>query len=589
MTTIRERPRGPRRPGRRALAAATAALAACCAAGAVLAGGGTVAGAAPAGANRPNVVVVMSDDQTVQALKFQRHVLGEIADRGATFENNYVNFPLCCPSRTTFMTGLYAHNHHVVGNKPPLGGFDRFERLDSGNTLPLWLQRAGYHTGQVGKFLNGYGVSDPTIVPPGWDEWYGISGGVKYYDYRLNENGTLVSFGDSPASYVDDVITGRADEFIRRVGPASVPFFLYVAYKAPHGGGPHVAGPRCEGGPPEPPPRHFGEFADAPLPRPPSFNEADVSDKPRFVQKAPLLTPERIAEDRTLYQCELESLQGVDDGVHSIVHSLKAVGELRNTLLVYTSDNGFFHGEHRIYTGKSRVYEPSVRVPLVMRGPGIPEDVKVRDLTINADLAPTIVDAAHANADRVMNGRPILADTRQPRRELGRELLLEGRNFAAIRTQRYKYVSYRDGEQELYDLQSDPDELQNLVADPTYARVRSLLASELSTLRNCRRGNCHRLPKLDTKLHYSRGDSPSGGRCARGNVTATLRHLDSRLLVEADFRVHGNGADVTSAPFELVITPDELDVRHRLHLNVTADLLDGREMTLAAKLPLRCP
>src|SRR5439155_4451161 len=125
--------------------------------------------------------------------------------------------------------------------------------------------------------------------------------------------------------------------------------------------------PRCEGGPPEPPPRHLGEFAGAPLPRPPSFNEADVSDKPRFVRKGPLLTPEKLADERTLYQCELESLQGVDDGVHSIVHSLRAVGELRNTLLVYTSDNGFFHGEHRIYTGKAWVCEPSGRGPPLAR------------------------------------------------------------------------------------------------------------------------------------------------------------------------------------------------------------------------------
>ncbi len=464
----------------------------------------------------------MSDDQTVQATKFQQHVLSDIGDHGATFTDSFVNFPLCCPSRTTFLTGLYASNHHVEDNNPPLGGFSRFERLDAGNTLPIWLQRSGYYTAEIGKFLNRYGFSDPTLVPPGWNEWYAISGGVDYYDYQVNENGALASYGDDPRDYVDDVTTDRADEFIQRIGPGSAPFFLYVAYKAPHKGGPHPTGSRCAGGPPEPPRRHFGEFADAPLPKPPSFNEANVSDKPQFVQDLPPLTQEQVAGERTLYQCELESLQGVDDGVHSIVRTLSDVGELKNTLIVYTSDNGFLHGEHRIYTGKTKVYEPSIRVPLLMRGPGIPAGVRVRDLTINADLAPTIVEATGARADRIMNGRPILSDTQHPGRKLGRELLLEGNDYFGIRTARYKYVAHEDGERELYDLETDPDELQNVVADPAYAPVEQLLSSELSTLRNCRRGNCHRLPKLDVKLHYSRAESPSGGPCARGPVRAAF-------------------------------------------------------------------
>ncbi len=565
-------------------AATVAALAGVAAA---LAGGS--AGAAPAATQPPNVVVIMSDDETVQAAKFQEHVQSEIAARGATFTNSFVNFPLCCPSRATLLTGLYATNHHVEDNGPPLGGFARFERLDAGNTLPIWLQRSGYYTGEIGKFLNRYGFADPTLVPPGWDEWSAISGGVDYYDYQLNDNGTLVSYGEGPTNYVDDVITDRAQEFIQRVGPGSAPFFLYVAYKAPHKGGPHPTGSRCAGGAPEPPRRHFGEFAHASLPRPPSFNEADVSDKPPFIQSLPPLTPERVAEERTLYQCELESLQGVDDGVHSIVRSLRAIGELKNTLLVYTSDNGFFHGEHRVYTGKTKVYEPSIRVPLLMRGPGIQAGVRVPDLTVNADLAPTIVSATGADADRIMNGRPILSDVRHPARELGRELLLEGSNYFAIRTARYKLVTYTDGGRELYDLQTDPDELHNVVADSAYAPVVELLSSELSTLRNCRRGNCHRLPKLDLGLHYSRARSPSGGPCARGAVKVAFTGPDAGLIVEAGFRYDGAASDVTAPPFRLVIAGSELPVKGHPRLDTTVDLLDGREMTLEAELPARCP
>ena len=223
-----------------------------------------------------------------------------------------------------------------------------------------------------------------------------------------------------------------------------------------------------------------------------------------------------------------------------------------------------------------------------MRGPGIPEGVKVRDLTINADLAPTIVRETGARADRIMNGRPILSDARHPSRELGRELLLQGNDYFGVRTARYKYVLYSDGEQEMYDEKLDPYELQNVVNDPQYAPVESLLASELSTLRNCRRGNCHRLPKLDVELHYPRAESQFGGPCSKGPVAVTFDRADSALLVEARFDVLGNTTDVTTAPFQLVIPQAELPLKTHARLDVTADLLDGREMTLDAKLPSRC-
>src|SRR5436190_10898043 len=498
-----------------AILVATAALA--------LAFGGAAGGAGAAPTKppaRPNIVVIMSDDQTVDSLAYQKHVLNEIGKRGATFDSSFVNYSLCCPSRSTFLTGLYAHNHHVLGNAPPKGGFARFERLDSNNDLPLWLQGSGYYTGEVGKYLNGTGNVNPTEVPPGWNEWYGVAGAVNFYNYALNENGTLVDYGEQPSDYIDDVITNKAVDFIHRNASATSPFFLYVAYKAPHGGPPHPSGSRCANGPPEPPPRHFGQLAGTPLPQPPNFNEADVSDKPRFIQETPLLTPDRIAAEQTLYQCELESLQGVDDGVNSIVNALKAAGTLKKTLLVYTSDNGFFHGEHRVYTGKIKAYEPSIRVPLLMRGPGIPEGVHVHDLAINADLAPTIVEAARARAHRIMNGLSLLSDAEHPRRELGRRLLIEGDNFIAIRTQRYKYLQYDDGEAELYDEQVDPYELDNQINNPFYGPVRTLLAEELSHLRDCHQDGCARLPRLEIKLHYSRGHSTFGGPCSRGDITA---------------------------------------------------------------------
>jgi arylsulfatase A-like enzyme len=570
------------------LAVAATALAAV-AALALVAGGS--ASAAPENLTRPNVVVIMSDDQTVDSLQYQKHVLNEIGKHGATFDNSFVNYSLCCPSRSTFLTGLYAHNHHVVGNAPPRGGFVRFERIDADNDLPLWMQATGYYTGEVGKYLNGTGNVNPTEVPPGWNEWDGVAGPVNFYNYTLNENGTIVNYGEQPSDYLDDVITGKAVDFIHRNATGPSPFFLYVAYKAPHGGPPHPSGQRCANGAPEPPPRHFGQFANTPLPEPPDFNEADVSDKPRFVQQTPLLTPERIASEQTLYQCELESLQGVDDGVNSIIDALKTAGTLKNTLIIYTSDNGFFHGEHRIYTGKVKVYEPSIRVPLLMRGPNIPSGVHVRDMVINADLAPTIVAAARArkHTHRIMNGLPIISDTQHPRRLLGRRLLIEGDNFHAIRTQRYKFVQYDDGEQELYDEQVDPYELQNEVNNPFFAPIKSILSEELSHLRDCHQQGCARLPKLGIKLHYSRGESSSGGPCTRDDVVVKVRGRDRPLVVQSNFTLNGVAAGVvTAAPFQIVVPVRNLDSRHHAQAHATVDMLDGRELTLSKALPPRC-
>ena len=581
----------PRRRASTLLAIATGAVLAAVALALLL--GGALAAGAPRAARsqqQPNIVVVMSDDQTVSSVSTQRHVLEQIGHRGATFVNNFVNFSLCCPSRSTFLTGLYAHNHHVLGNSPPKGGFDRFERLDSGNDLPLWLQAAGYYTGEVGKYLNGYGIRDPTLVPPGWNDWQAVIDPVNFYNYRLNENGQIVAFGSDPADYLDDVISGKAADFIARNAPRRRPFFLYVAYKSPHGGGPHPSGQRCANGPPEPAPRHFGEFAGTPLPEPPNFNEADVSDKPRFVQNSPLLTPARIDAETTLYQCELESLQGVDDGVHRIMAALRASGELRNTDVIYTSDNGFFHGEHRIYTGKVKVYEPSIRVPLLMRGPGIPAGVRVRDLTINADLAPTIAELAGAKPHRVTNGMSIATDADHPRRELGRRLLIEGNNFDAIRTARYKFVQYDDGEQELYDEDLDPYELQNQVTNPAYQGVVSILSSELSHLRDCNRAGCRRPPHVPLVLHYRQGESAAGRPCASGAVTAKLEGRNQNLLVEADFTVGGSAAGAIHAhPFQIVIPRSSLGTgRQHVQVHATADLFDGREFTRGAALPPRC-
>ena len=235
---------------------------------------------------------------------------------------------------------------------------------------------------------------------------------------------------------------------------------------------------------------HAHAFDSEPLPRPPNFNERFVFDKPAEIRNRPRLSADEIADIRRKYRCELESLLSVDEGVKKIVDALRAKAELANTVLIYTSDNGYFHGEHRIPKGKLHIYEESIRVPLQMRGPGIPRGVQVGSLAINADLAPTLVDLANADPGLVMDGRSLIPVANRPGIERGRQLLIEEPSFKAIRTKRYMYAEHRTGERELYDLKNDPFELVSRHNAPAYAPVRALLAARLHQLENCAGSGC---------------------------------------------------------------------------------------------------
>jgi arylsulfatase A-like enzyme len=225
------------------------------------------------------------------------------------------------------------------------------------------------------------------------------------------------------------------------------------------------------------------------LPRPPNFNEADISDKPPRA-RPPFMQPDVIQNIRRKYRCELESLLSVDEGVAAVIQKLNAERALDDTVVIYTSDNGFFHGEHRIPSGKMKIYEESIRVPLLMRGPGIPRGVSVDDLAINADLAPTILDVANADPGLVMDGRSLIPVANDPGIEQGRELLIEEPTFKAIRTERFMYAEHRGGARELYDLLKDPFELRSRHADPAYNAARTQLAGRLRQLRACAGSSC---------------------------------------------------------------------------------------------------
>jgi N-acetylglucosamine-6-sulfatase len=443
----------------------------------------------------PNVVVIETDDQTVESMRVMHNVNSLIGDQGVRFQNNFVNFSLCCPSRATFLTGQYEHNHGVTDNSGPTGGFQRFESLHGSNNLAVWLQDSGYYTAMIGKYLTGFPQNSP--VPPGWTEWHAVvQGSSLVYNYTLNENGTLVDYGQDPSDFLQDVLTSKAVGLINRRAPKSQPFFLWLTYTAPHetGPDPNPNPPSDCSGAAKPAPRDAHAFDSEPLPRPPNFNEADVSDKPAAMRSHPVMNATQIANTQRRYRCALESLPSVDEGVQKVVNALSANGELNNTLVVFTSDNGYFNGQHRLFLIKRHIYEESIRVPLQMRGPGIPQGVNVGALSINADLAPTIVDVANAHPGLVMDGRSLIPVAQNPSIEQGRELLIEEPTFEAIRTQRYMYAEHNGGEKELYDLQKDPFELQSRQNTPIYDTVQAQLADDLHQLQDCAGASCRAHP-----------------------------------------------------------------------------------------------
>ena len=519
---------------------------------------------------RPNVVVIETDDQTVQSMWAMPIVQSLLGNEGTTFDNSFVSFPLCCPSRATFLTGQYAHNHGVFDNQLPYGSY---YRLDSTNTLPVWLQAAGYRTMMLGKYLNAYGSRYPNEVPPGWSDWH-VSverTTYNYYGFTLNENGRLVAYPPNAANYQTDVYSRKASELIAQAAPGPRPFFLWTAFVAPHftlARTPEPDDPR-RFPTPTPAPQDRNRFASEALPMPPGFDEHNVTDKPATVRYRPRLSGAALNAIRENYQQELETLQAVDRGVGQIVATLRRTGQLDNTLIVFTSDNGYFYGEHRIAREKVLPYEPSARVPLIMRGPGIPRGRHLSQLVSNQDLAPTILDATHVAPGRVEDGTSLLRLTRHRMVEPGRDLLLEGllsnfplKTFAGIRTPHWFYAEYSNGDRELYDLVADPYELVNRDLNPSYAGIEATLARRLAGLRTCSGQACLAHPRLRVRLRYRTGTTRAGRPCAASAVQVSLRGPDRSRLTGLDLYVDGTRLGVRAArPFRFRIARDAL--RHR--------------------------
>src|SRR5689334_15910536 len=299
---------------------------------------------------RLNVVMIMTDDQTVESMRVMHNVRHLLVERGTTFDNNFTSFPLCCPSRATFLTGQYAHNTHVLGNDRANG----LVNLDQSNTLPVWLSAAGYRTIFVGKYLNEYRALAGRTIPPGWSDWNaGLT--LSYFDHTMNRNGKVVRYGSGPASYQTDVYTRIAVSAIEQ-SPASKPVFMWLSYFAPHYGGPREPGDPTDLKSTVAAPRHAKRFLNVPLPQTPAFNEADVSDKPAAIRARPLLGEGNLAQLTATYRHRLQSLLAVDEGVAKVVAALKRTGRLDDTLILFTSDNGFLQGEHRVQNAKELPY-----------------------------------------------------------------------------------------------------------------------------------------------------------------------------------------------------------------------------------------
>lgn len=478
----------------------------------------SIAGAAPAGQGegaKPNIVLVLLDDLDAAAVAQMPNVGALLGEQGTSFTNYFVTTPLCCPSRASLLRGQYVHNHGTLHHGPGSGFTAFYEQGREESTVATWLQGGGYRTALYGKYLNGYPEgADPLYVPPGWDEWgSGTKAKEPYggFDYELNENGTIVSYGARPEEYVTDVLAAKATGFVEGSVAEGRPFFLHLAPYAPHL-------------PATPAPRHAEAFADAAAPRGPSFNEADVADKPGWVQGMPALDAAAEGELDERYRQRLRSLLAVDELVAGLVETLGSVGALENTFLFFTSDNGFHQGEHRLAEGKQTPYGESIRVPLLVRGPGVPAAATVAAMALNVDLGPTVAALAGVAAPEFVDGRslaPFLGgappgawrrvglvehfgtvdnwarhatrvtkdrdDPAVERAEVGRALPVPP--YAGLRTAELLYVEYETGERELYDLRSDPHELENLAAGAAPATLEAL-AARLGELRDCEADGC---------------------------------------------------------------------------------------------------
>lgn len=442
---------------------------------------------------KPNILMFTVDDMTVGDLPYLPNVNRLMVRQGTQLTQGMAPTPICVPARASLLTGQYAHNHGALTIEGAGGGFKAFR---DGNTLPVWLRRAGYDTFFSGKYLNGYGMADPTYVPPGWSGWRGSIDMTTYsfYNTRYNVNGRV----ETKPAHNSDVLNGFTTQVIGAQARSARPWFMWTNFVAPHHGG------RQESDDPSvdllkttmPAARDRNTFNRLELPRDPEMWRGGGSPwAPRTTTAA------YRAAVRESNQQRIESLQSVDDAVGAAIAKLHRTGELRNTYVIFTSDNGFLVGHHN-KDGKLVPYDRSLRVPMIVRGPGIPRGAKVATPTTNPDVAVTIAAIAGARPGRVVDGVNMLdywrADT-----DYDRVVPIEaypvmggrGRIYSGIRYGRFTYVKTRTGQEVLFDRAADPGELRNLAKRKRYAPTLRKLRRMNNDYRDCSGRSC---PKTET-------------------------------------------------------------------------------------------
>lgn len=441
-------------------------------------------------AQPPNVVFVLVDDLRWDEIGAAGHPsvqtphIDRLAREGARFRNAFVTTPLCSPSRASFLTGQYARTHGITDNTNRSAASHRL------TTFPLLLQRAGYETAFVGKWHMGNDDS----ARPGFDTWVSFKGQGQYLDPEITE-------GDRTApvsGYITDILNDRAVTFVRRA--RSNPFLLYLSHKAVH---PNIR--QRDDGSVEaidgemfvPAERHRGLFANAKVPRRPNFGKPPV-DKPALMRKIgdlPPLGPGTATDDATVLGRQ-RALAAVDDGVGQIVKALEERGQLRNTLIIFAGDNGYFYGEHGLNDERRLAYEESARIPIVAWFPSIiPKAIAPEQLVLNIDIAPTVLELAGIPRPQEIEGRSLLPLFRGARPTWRSSFVIEyytdtvfprvlDMGYQSVRTERWKYIRYRElhGMDELYDLRADPYELRNVIGESAHRAQLQQLQRELDQL-----------------------------------------------------------------------------------------------------------
>jgi arylsulfatase A-like enzyme len=481
-------------------------------------GGAEPASAKPKPQTRPNLIVIMTDDMPMSFVQPSTtpNTLELLGAQGTTFNQYVVTTPLCCPSRATHLSGQYGHNNGILANRP---GYS--DLVDKQNTLPVWLKRVGYRTIHIGRYLNGYKQFGKHKPAPGWKEWYTALEPRNFYNYDLEVNGEVEHFGGKPKDYLTSVFNRLTVKAIRSNSKGSQPFFIQVDHLAPHDEWRDSGGP-C-GRSAIPGPGDLTPFLSQSLPSPPNFNEPDMSDKPFFLYPLNQLSEDEYADIQREWQCRMASMRAVDRGVQRIVSTLAATGELDNTMIAFTSDNGFYHGEHRVPFEKYLPYEEGIHVPLLVRFPTSVGAVPTVDhVTANIDLPATMLELAGATpcvgkqgtACRVLDGRSLLPLARgeSPEWATSRDIVIElDRRFGeeslpfrpcfyeGLRTINYSYIEYlsvpgadglcRETRQiDFYDLQADPYQLENIFPTDAGTPERAIidsLSARLNELRDC--------------------------------------------------------------------------------------------------------